>query len=397
MGTQDYFRKMTLYQVQQYMKALFESLAHLHRNGVIHRDIKPSNFLYDYDRHCRSIKAAETAASSLSSSTTTSMERKASRQRRASLDTNNESLFNEANDEEFYSLVDFGLAVAAPVGCDDPQFYDRQWYQPHVDFWPGDDIDDKEDAQLNDEELQLKLIRTRQRLHQLKAKAPPLPVVSKVARAKTKKATASTTNSNKTQLSSTISTSSGVPSSSSSNRAAKRKAIETSPSSSSTSTLVTVNESPTIRASKTIRTSSTNGVAVTAPTISIPTAPTTPKRSSLTTNTGNNGRTLPMASPKSSPKGHLNVLNRSTTTITPNMNSGNGFIATKPLPASSLPLTNQTFFRSSSTIARSPVRAVMTSSSTTTAATSLLRRETSHKLAQLVAADKAKRAIRKQV
>ena len=44
----DYFQKMTLKPTQEYMKALFESLAHLHSHGVIHRDIKPSNFLHSF-------------------------------------------------------------------------------------------------------------------------------------------------------------------------------------------------------------------------------------------------------------------------------------------------------------------------------------------------------------
>ena len=34
-------------EIQRYLKALFEALAHVHYHNVIHRDVKPSNFLYD--------------------------------------------------------------------------------------------------------------------------------------------------------------------------------------------------------------------------------------------------------------------------------------------------------------------------------------------------------------
>ena len=38
------------WEIQKYLKALFEALAHVHRFSVIHRDIKPSNFLYDREK-----------------------------------------------------------------------------------------------------------------------------------------------------------------------------------------------------------------------------------------------------------------------------------------------------------------------------------------------------------
>ena len=37
-------------EIQRYLKALFASLAHVHKHNVIHRDIKPSNFLYDREK-----------------------------------------------------------------------------------------------------------------------------------------------------------------------------------------------------------------------------------------------------------------------------------------------------------------------------------------------------------
>jgi len=43
----DYLITMKLDQIQRYMRALFDSLSHLHSKQVIHRDIKPGNFLYD--------------------------------------------------------------------------------------------------------------------------------------------------------------------------------------------------------------------------------------------------------------------------------------------------------------------------------------------------------------
>ena len=44
----DYFNKMTISEVQQYIKGLFTCLEVVHHYHVIHRDIKPSNFLYNY-------------------------------------------------------------------------------------------------------------------------------------------------------------------------------------------------------------------------------------------------------------------------------------------------------------------------------------------------------------
>lgn len=40
------FRAMGLSDVKQYCRALFSSLAHIHKFGIIHRDIKPSNFIH---------------------------------------------------------------------------------------------------------------------------------------------------------------------------------------------------------------------------------------------------------------------------------------------------------------------------------------------------------------
>ena len=37
---------MTLQDISDYMKLLFEALAHIHGNRVMHRDIKPSNFMF---------------------------------------------------------------------------------------------------------------------------------------------------------------------------------------------------------------------------------------------------------------------------------------------------------------------------------------------------------------
>jgi len=43
----DYLPLMTVAQIRQYMKALFESLQHLHSYNIIHRDLKPGNFLHN--------------------------------------------------------------------------------------------------------------------------------------------------------------------------------------------------------------------------------------------------------------------------------------------------------------------------------------------------------------
>ena len=43
----DFFAKMTLNEVQNYMKNLLIALKHVHKFSVIHRDVKPSNFLYN--------------------------------------------------------------------------------------------------------------------------------------------------------------------------------------------------------------------------------------------------------------------------------------------------------------------------------------------------------------
>jgi cell division control protein 7 len=37
---------MTIHDISDYMKLLFEALAHIHGNHVMHRDIKPSNFMF---------------------------------------------------------------------------------------------------------------------------------------------------------------------------------------------------------------------------------------------------------------------------------------------------------------------------------------------------------------
>jgi cell division control protein 7 len=43
----EYFRKMTIPDVQIYFRSLFTALAAVHEAGILHRDIKPTNFLYE--------------------------------------------------------------------------------------------------------------------------------------------------------------------------------------------------------------------------------------------------------------------------------------------------------------------------------------------------------------
>lgn len=44
-----FYQQMDLRLAQQYMRGLFETLAHLHKHNVMHRDIKPANFLFSGD------------------------------------------------------------------------------------------------------------------------------------------------------------------------------------------------------------------------------------------------------------------------------------------------------------------------------------------------------------
>ena len=46
----DYFRKMTVPDMQIYFRSLFSALASVHAKGILHRDIKPTNFLYEPDK-----------------------------------------------------------------------------------------------------------------------------------------------------------------------------------------------------------------------------------------------------------------------------------------------------------------------------------------------------------
>ncbi|KAK6509546.1 hypothetical protein TWF481_004285 [Arthrobotrys musiformis] len=43
----DYFRKLSIPEIQLYMRSLFTALKFVHAKDILHRDIKPTNFLYD--------------------------------------------------------------------------------------------------------------------------------------------------------------------------------------------------------------------------------------------------------------------------------------------------------------------------------------------------------------
>ena len=46
----EYFRKMTVPDMQIYFRSLFSALVSVHKKGILHRDIKPTNFLYEPDK-----------------------------------------------------------------------------------------------------------------------------------------------------------------------------------------------------------------------------------------------------------------------------------------------------------------------------------------------------------
>jgi cell division control protein 7 len=46
----EYFRKMTVPDMQIYFRSLFSALAAVHSKEIVHRDIKPTNFLYEPDK-----------------------------------------------------------------------------------------------------------------------------------------------------------------------------------------------------------------------------------------------------------------------------------------------------------------------------------------------------------